>query len=80
VPACELANLERCNEKIVPNPKPIVARDVACQQRFICGNQLEATIFSHDGKDFVRTETTLMTAHVESHLVGFQKAALSAAQ
>jgi hypothetical protein len=42
--------------------------------------KLEATIFSHDGKDFVRTETTLMTAHVESHLVGFQKAALSAAQ
>ena len=28
----------------------------------LAANKLEATIFSYDGKDFVRTETTLMQA------------------
>ena len=52
-----------CNEqheKNIPDPEFVVARHGAWQQCFIGANQTRCEYLSYDGKDFVRTETTLM--------------------
>ena len=54
---------EQCHEKHeknIHNPGRVVARRVLVNSTSWAQTKLDASIFSFDGKDFVRTNTTLM--------------------
>jgi Cache 3/Cache 2 fusion domain len=55
-----LASHDEKYENNIPDPDPVVARHMLVSSASLAQTKLDATILSYDGKDFVRTETTLM--------------------